>query len=412
MQVPASSSPALKQFLTGHSANALSIGIQMVLIAWLAAGVLKLGVGGIALVQAAVLAPNLFLILFAGVLTDRHSPVRVLVWTNSVLVATHTAALLMLLGDYFDQYVLMIYAFGLGCCNSFIQSAREKLVALLDHPLQTNISLAGFCQYLAQGAGIILAALTDLVGTYTLVGLQILLCGLALAAYGGVGRQMIAAGTATGNLALAIRDALQLVGRQTAVRHVILLVAFNGLMHLGMFLVVLPVMARDRMMFTSLGYGFLQLCFTSGSVLAFWVIWRRKRIHYPGQAVLFCLLYTGLIGLALASGPTVLGLFSLIFLWGTVAGSSANLSRLVVQSIVPDTHRGRVMAVYQLALFGMAPLGALLAGTLVHWGGVELAFQVMAISSFVLFALSLLTRSLWSVQPNMGGSAEERAKGQ
>lgn len=408
MAQPQSLFSALGLFLTGHSANALSIGIQMVLVGWLAAGVLHLSASHIAWVQAAVLVPNLVLILFAGALADRHPPAQLLWRVNALLVLIHSLALALLLTGRFGQGVLLFYALCLGSGNSFVQAAREKLVAQLDdRHLRQNISRAGVCQYLAQALGIGAASLTDHLGAYMLMALQAGLCFLAMVCYGrlAAGREVLIQRPGSA-LTPDIGAALGLVWRQVALRHLVLVVAFNGLMHLGMFLVLLPVLARDLMGFRSLGYGLLQLCFTLGSVLAFAVIWHRTQVRYPGQAVLFCLLYTGTIALALAAGPTVYGLFGLIFLWGCVAGASANLSRLVLQSTVPDHFRGRAMAVYQLALFGMASLGALLAGGLVQLEGVQFTFKLLAGSSFGLFALSLFSRALWGVQPAAGASAK------
>jgi len=296
---------------------------------------------------------------------------------------------------------LLLYAFCLGCGNSFVQAAREKLVAQLDdRHLQKNISLAGICQYLAQATGILAASLMDVLGAQVLVSIQASLCVIATICYSLLVSRVAPGATAIGHIAPAMGAAVQLVWRTKPMRHLILLVAFNGFMHLGMFLVLLPVLARDHMGFTSVEYGLLQLCFTLGSVLSFWMIWRRAKVQFPGQAVLFCLLYTGLIGLALAAGPTRHGLFGLIFLWGCVAGASANLSRLVLQSTVSDGFRGRAMAVYQFALFGMAPLGALFAGFLVHEAGTRFTFHLLAGSSFALFVISLFSRALWTVKPD------------
>jgi MFS family permease len=41
-------------------------------------------------------------------------------------------------------------------------------------------------------------------------------------------------------------------------------------------------------------------------------------------------------------------------------------SNTLIQSLIPDTLRGRVMAVYSMMFMGMAPFGSLLAGTLAH----------------------------------------------
>ncbi|HTQ58156.1 MAG TPA: MFS transporter [Bryobacteraceae bacterium] len=44
-------------------------------------------------------------------------------------------------------------------------------------------------------------------------------------------------------------------------------------------------------------------------------------------------------------------------------------SNTLVQSMVPDAMRGRVMAVYSMMFMGMAPLGAVLSGTAAaRWG--------------------------------------------
>ena len=41
----------------------------------------------------------------------------------------------------------------------------------------------------------------------------------------------------------------------------------------------------------------------------------------------------------------------------------------LIQAMVPDHYRGRVMAVYSMMFMGMAPFGALLAGTLSRFIG-------------------------------------------
>lgn len=388
------------RFMLGHGANALSIGVQVVLVGWLAAGILHLPAQQVGWVQAAVLAPSLFFMLVTGALTDRFHPAKILFFTNSALFALHCAAFMLLWLEGFNLQALLSYAVLLGCGNSFVQSAREKLVAQLSESrLHKNIAIAGVVQQAAQGLGIALASLTDFVGAHTLMAAQALLCATAMLAYGG-SLARVPAPMHHGALAEAIGLGVRQVWKQIAVRHIVLIVAFNGFMHMGMLIVLLPLIARDRMGFSSLEFGLLQLSFAMGGVVVHWVLMRKKVARYPGQSVLFCLLYAGCIAFALSMPLTVFGLFSLVFLWGCVAGGSANLSRLVVQSMTPAACRGRAMGVYQLALFGMAPCGALLAGYLVSHAGIHDAFRLIAWSSFALFALSFLTRDLWRVQPS------------
>jgi MFS family permease len=63
----------------------------------------------------------------------------------------------------------------------------------------------------------------------------------------------------------------------------------------------------------------------------------------------------------------------LIFLAGTAVMASASLMLSVVQLIVPDSMRGRVMSVYNLAFRAGIPLGALILGRLIPLLGISIA---------------------------------------
>lgn len=58
-------------------------------------------------------------------------------------------------------------------------------------------------------------------------------------------------------------------------------------------------------------------------------------------------------------------------------------SNTLVQSMVPDRLRGRVMAVYSMMFMGMAPLGALLAGSVAHGIGAPLTVALGGLISIV-----------------------------
>jgi MFS family permease len=65
-----------------------------------------------------------------------------------------------------------------------------------------------------------------------------------------------------------------------------------------------------------------------------------------------------------------------------------NLTNNLVQHIVPDHLRGRVMSFYTLTFMGMAPLGSLLGGTLAEALGIPTAvFASASVSLFFAVAL-------------------------
>jgi MFS family permease len=76
-------------------------------------------------------------------------------------------------------------------------------------------------------------------------------------------------------------------------------------------------------------------------------------------------------------------------------------SNTLIQAMVPDHLRGRVMAVYSMMFMGMAPLGALLAGAFAEKLGAPLT---VAIGGAVCIGGALL---FWSRLPQYRGEARQ-----
>jgi MFS family permease len=68
-----------------------------------------------------------------------------------------------------------------------------------------------------------------------------------------------------------------------------------------------------------------------------------------------------------------------------------NLANTLIQTLVPDTLRGRVVSVYTLSFFGLSPLGALLAGWVAEIISEPTTILITAVIS-ILFALFLWVR--------------------
>jgi MFS family permease len=66
-------------------------------------------------------------------------------------------------------------------------------------------------------------------------------------------------------------------------------------------------------------------------------------------------------------------------------------SNTIIQTVVSDEMRGRVMSFYSMAFMGMAPFGGLLAGALAHRIGATRTVAVSGVAC-VLAALWFATR--------------------
>ena len=391
---------SFRQFLYAHAAAALSMGIQIVVLAWLAVGVLSLPAAQVGWVQAANLLPGLGIILLAGALADRWHPSSLLVVASSVVALAHGITGLALLNNSLSFGGLMLYAAVLGIGNAFVQPAREKLlVAVGEGLLQHTISRASIFQFSAQGLGVLLASTSEVIGVSSLMFFQAGLSVAGVLLYRTLRHQTMAAvAAADQSVHGSIQSGMVTAWSDKVLRQLIMLVSFNGLMHMGVFVMLLPWLARNVYGLSAFGYGAMQLVFLTGIISAHLVLLKRKKIEFPGQGVLFCLIYAGAIMLAIATGPKLAGLYILVGCWGGVAGSSAGLSRIVLQTVCTDAERGRVMSLYQLALFGMAPLGALAAGYGVsHWGHIAV-LHFTGGASLALFVLFIFSKALWAVR--------------
>ncbi len=90
-------------------------------------------------------------------------------------------------------------------------------------------------------------------------------------------------------------------------------------------------------------------------------------------------------------------------------------SNTLIQAMVPDALRGRVMAVYSMMFMGMAPIGALLAGFSAHWlgaagtvaGGGALCIVGGAVFAWKLPALRTEARRLIVAQEAAAGEPSQ-----
>jgi len=113
----------------------------------------------------------------------------------------------------------------------------------------------------------------------------------------------------------------------------------------------------------------------------------REGWDYGGALILFGLSHTLWLSLLLM----VFAGFGML--------QTASASNTVIQTLVPEDKRGRVMGYYTMAFVGSAPFGSLLAGGLAHWVGAP--HTVMITGSFCLAGSMWFTAKLPKVRAVM-----------
>ena len=339
--------------------------------------------------------PTTLLAPFAGVLVNRWNRHRTLVVTQvAAMVQSAVLAAFALSGEITVGWIAVL-AIGQGIINAFDMPARQAFVVEmvtsrddLPNAIALNSSLVNAARLIGPSiAGVLIAAVGE-GWCFTVDAVSYLAVVGSLLAMRGI--QPRPPRPSAGVLA-DFRDGFRYVAGFPAIRAVLLLLALvslTGLPHV----VLMPVFAREVLGGGPHTLGLLMAASGVGALAG--ALWLAGRPNVLGLGRVVVIAGTT-FGLALAG-------FALSrWLWLSVpmvvavgAGMMIQMagSNTLVQTLVAEEVRGRVMAFYTLAFFGMAPFGSLFAGGLATWIGAPMTVLVggvLSLAGVALFASRL-----------------------
>ena len=392
-------------FLSGYGLAAFALGIHMVVLSWLAVDSLAFSAQEVGYLNAISLAPSLVLVVVSGVLSDRAHPGRLLGTFQVLLAAGYFGIAFLYANESLSKLALYAYAFVTGFFNSLSQPLREKLSVLMKgNSIQRNIGWANSVRFSLQSIGIVLLTQVEWLGLslvlFVMAGAA-LISGLSYFRLNNLGlRANYLAETNDQGPIAAILQAARLVAKDSRIVSLFALVASSGFLHLGAYMVAVPVVSDEVYGLGTATYAAVQLCFYLGLVSTYFHLTQKKHVERPGYSSVFGLLYTALVVYSLSRGPTLYGFLFMIFAWGWVASHTAAHARMVLQSIVSPEIVGRVIALYQLILFAAAFIGSLVTGWILGSQETETFFFYLSLVSAAIFFWFYLASPLFDiVQP-------------
>jgi MFS family permease len=158
-----------------------------------------------------------------------------------------------------------------------------------------------------------------------------------------------------------LRTGFQYVARFVPVRTALILLSLVSI--LGMpYTVLMPAIAQNTLHGGPHTLGFLMTASGVGALAGAFYLASRRSVRGLGRAMFYSTGAFG-IGLILFSFSHVLWLSLLVLpLVGGGMMVTMAATNTVIQTIVTDELRGRVMAFYTMAFLGTAPIGSLIAG--------------------------------------------------
>jgi len=354
-------------FWIGQTVSLIGTWMQQVGQGWLA---LELSNSAfvVGLVSAAGSLPILLFSLYAGVIVDRRDKLQ-LVKIAQVLLSIQSALLWWLVWSGRITIPLLV---GLAALNGMISSveipSRQSMIVDLvgreDVVDAIALNSGGFNLARIIGPSIAAAVIASAglawcFGINALSYIAVIGCLVAIRLPAFVPAEKIVAAREGFMEGMAyIRSRRDITG----IMGLIAVYSIFGLQYLTM----MPVIARDVLHTGAGGYGFLVTLVGVGALsgalvlAAFSARVRRGRLFMISALSFGALLFV----FSLMRNITVAG-FLLVFIGLTMMINGA-LANGMLQAIVPDELRGRVMAAYVFVYVGFTPIGSLIAGAVAH----------------------------------------------
>jgi MFS family permease len=335
--------------------------------------------------------PTLFLLLPAGAVADRIPRRRLMMMTQSAMMVLAFILALLAATRTLQVWHIAVLAFMLGVANSFDAPARQSLaVEMVEdrRDLQNAIALNSTMFNLARVVGPAIGGfvLAELGATwcFALNGLSFVAVLIAL-----LGMRLPDAVNAsrTERLTAQIGTGLRYVWGHAEVRAIIALVGISTLFGFS-YSVLLPAYAADVLHVGEAGLGGLNAAVGVGALIGALTVATLSRSRYKGwQLAAGSFLFPlGLLSFAFSRSFSLSLVCLALVGFGFVSQNAT--SNTLVQGIVPDELRGRVMGVYSLMFFGTTPFGSLLTGSLAQAFGPTVGVVAGALVT-LLFALAV-----------------------
>ena len=376
-------------FFGGQSISLIGTWMTRIATAWL---VYRLTKSSLLLgtVSFAGQIPTFLLAPFAGVLVDRMDRRKVLIWTQVLAMVQSLALAALTLTKVINIHEVLALSVFQGVINAFDMPGRQAFMVVmvkdrgdLSNAIAINSSMVNLARLVGPSlAGLVIAA-TNEGWCFLIDGVSYIAVILSLL-------MMQVPADAVKRAAASMLDQLKegwtYVSNFAPIRTILLLFALISLMGMP-FVVLMPVFAAQVLHGGAHTLGFLMGALGVGALISALSLVVRKSVRgllkmIPVAATVFGI---GLVSFGFSNLQWLSLLLMLVIGFGMMQGMTA--SNTIIQTLVPEDKRGRVMSYYTVAFVGMAPFGSLMAGGLAH--------AIGAPRTVMLSGIACIAGSLW-----------------
>ena len=381
-------------FFGGQTISLVGTWMQQVALSWmvyrLTNSVFLLGVMGFV-----TQIPTFILTPIAGVIADRYPRHRILVITQVLaMLQALILAVLVVTGAITIWHIFVLGIF-IGLVNAFDIPIRQAFTVEmiegredLGNAIALNSSMFNFARLLGPAIAGILISLIGEGGCFLLNAVSYLAVIISLLAMRIIPRRIEFKNVPVFS---ELKDGLKYAFGFKPIKHILLLLALVSLTGVP-YQLLMPVFARDIFHGGPRTLGFLVAMSGLGAFSGTIYLAAKKTVIGLGRNIVqaTALFGLGIISLSLSRVFWLSLLFTFIAGFGIMVQMAA--SNTILQTIVDEDKRGRLMSLYTMAFMGTAPLGSLWAGSLASHIGAPYALLIggfCCIISAFIFARQL-----------------------
>jgi MFS family permease len=329
-----------------------------------------------------------------GVFADRHSRHRIVIATqvSAMLLAFVLSALTLL--EHIQVWQILVLAALLGVVNAFDIPARQAFIVEMVNG-EDLINAIALNSAMFNGARILGPAIAGV----TVVAIGEGWCFFAngasyIAVIVGLLLMVVTPRPRDRRVASGLESIIEgfrFVAHTGPVRALLLLLGLVSLTGMP-YAVLMPIFADRILHGGARGLGLLMGSTGVGALAATLALAARRGVHGLGRWVRYASMGFGASLILFSVSRLFLVSVLLLLPAGFCMLLQMSSSNTLIQTMVPDALRGRVMAVYSMMFMGMAPFGALLAGAAANRLGAPLT---VALGGAICIVGSVIFGSRW-----------------
>jgi len=342
-------------------------------------------------------APSWLFMLYGGVIADRMSRRKLLLITQAAMMILAFILAGLTFSGLIQPWHIILLAFALGIANAFDAPARQSFVVEmvprddLTNAIALNSSMFNLATVVGPAVAGVTYAFVGPAWCFILNAISFIAVIMALALL----RLTASANRKRTTAALAdLAEGIRYTASNMMIRTLIIIASVVSVFSLG-YMTLLPAWAVNVLGGDATTNGWLQSARGVGALVGALMIASLGRFKFKGK----------LLTLSTFVFPTLLFAFaearwlplSLLALAGVGWGFMVlfNLANTLIQTLVSDELRGRVVSIYTLSFFGLMPVGALLTGAVAEAIGEPLTIVFSALISLAFAVL------LWIYVPRL-----------